>query len=114
MNRYTLISTANILLLSCAGLIICFRPLVTNDRFPVDVWYPSIIDIPLTIRSSLIYVSQIFCGMECVLAFKTDITIATFICYFTARLEVLQQNLESTKTKNFIRACIKEHQDIIK
>ncbi|GAB1863724.1 hypothetical protein CAJAP_04803 [Camponotus japonicus] len=114
MNRYMLISAANILLLSCAGLIICFRPLVTNDRFPVDVWYPSFMDIPLTIRSFLIYVSQIFSGIECVLAFNTDITIATFICYFTARLEVLQHNLKNTKTKDFIHACIKEHQDIIK
>ncbi|XP_029156685.1 odorant receptor 30a-like [Nylanderia fulva] len=37
-----------------------------------------------------------------------------FFWYSTARLEILQHNLESTKSKNFIRACIKEHQDIIK
>lgn len=112
MNRYTLMSAANILLLSCAGLIICVRPLVTNERFPVDVWYPSFMDTPL--RSLFIYASQIFSGIECVLGFNTDITIATFLCYSTARLEVLQHNLKSTKTKNFIRACIKEHQYIIK
>ncbi|CAL1679884.1 unnamed protein product [Lasius platythorax] len=112
VNRYTLILAANTLLLSCAGLIICFRPLITKERFPVDVWYPSFMDTPF--RSFLIYVSQIFSGLECVLCFNTDISIAMFFCYSTARLEVLQHNLENTKTKDFIRACIKEHQDIIK
>ncbi|XP_029662980.1 uncharacterized protein LOC115235371 [Formica exsecta] len=112
VNRYSLILAANTLLLSCAGMIICLRPLITKDRFPVDVWYPSFMDTPL--KSFLIYVSQIFSGIECVLCFNTDISIAMLLCYSTARLEVLQYNLESTKTRDFIHACIKEHQDIIK
>ncbi|XP_050455392.1 odorant receptor 30a-like [Cataglyphis hispanica] len=112
VNRYSLVLAANTFLLSCAGLIICLRPLITKDRFPVDVWYPSFMDTPF--RSFLIYVSQIFAGTECVLCFNTDISIAIFLCYSTARLEVLQHNLESTKTKDFIHACVKEHQDIIK
>ncbi|XP_072742577.1 odorant receptor 30a-like [Anoplolepis gracilipes] len=112
LNRYMLVMATNTFVLSFAGLIICFRPLITKERFPVDVWYPFFMDIPL--RSFLIYVSQIFCGIECVLCLNTDSSIAMFLCYSTARLEVLQHNLENTKTKSFIHACIKEHQDIIK
>ncbi|XP_067210760.1 odorant receptor 10-like [Linepithema humile] len=112
VDHYTLILLVNTILLSCAGLIICFRPLITKERFPVDVWYPSFMDTAL--RRYIIYVSQVFSGIECVLCFNTDILIAIFLCYSTARLEVLQRNLQSTKTKDYIHVCIEEHQNIIK
>lgn len=112
MDRYTLILVANTLLLSCAGLIICLRPLITKEHFPVDVWYPSFMNTPF--KRHIIYISQIFSGVECVLCFNTDISIAVFFCYSTARLEVLQRTLQNTKTKDYVHICIKQHQDIIK
>ncbi|XP_011877451.1 PREDICTED: uncharacterized protein LOC105567296 isoform X2 [Vollenhovia emeryi] len=113
VDRYTLILIVNTLLLSCAGMIIFVRPLITKDYFPVDVWYPASFTMT-PFRRCIIYILQVLTGIECVLCLNTDISIALFFCYSAARLEVLQRNLQNTKTKDYIRKCIMQHQDIIK
>lgn len=78
----------------------------------MEAWYPFPTDT--TYIRSILYISQVFAILQTGFGVTVDFMIAMFFWYATARLEMLERELQQITHESQVKLCILKHQEIIR
>ncbi|KAK0169647.1 hypothetical protein PV327_011458, partial [Microctonus hyperodae] len=113
VNRYLSLWIFGVVLFAQAAIVFSFGPFVTSDLLPATTWYPFEIK-PFTMRHYLFFIQQVIAIFQTGLGITTDITISFLLCYLSAKLNILDIQIKSSRELKELNYCINEHENCIR
>ncbi|KAK0158657.1 hypothetical protein PV328_009633 [Microctonus aethiopoides] len=113
VNRYLSMWIFGVVLFAQAAIFFSFGPFVTSDLLPATSWYPFEIK-PFRKRHYFIFIQQVIAIFQTGLGITTDITISFLLCYLSAKLEILDVQIKSSRELEELNYCINEHENCIR
>lgn len=95
-----------------AAITFSCGPLFLPINLPMEGWYP--FPTETFYIKNVLYILQVFAILQTGFCVTVDFMIAMFFGYATARLEMLQQELQHIMHESQVKLCIQKHQDIIR
>lgn len=113
VNRYLSMWIFGVILFAQAAIFFSFGPFFTSDLLPATTWYPFEIK-PFTKRHYFLFIQQVIAIFQTGLGITTDITISFLLCYLSAKLEILDVQIRSSRELEELNYCINEHENCIR
>ncbi|XP_072767272.1 uncharacterized protein [Anoplolepis gracilipes] len=94
-----------------AAITFSCGPLFLSINLPMEAWYPFSIETPYT--RGILYILQVFAILQTGFCITVDFMIAMFFWYSSAKLEMLELELQQITHESDVKTCIQKHQEII-